>query len=337
MIQLLFRLCFTIVGIPYGALSSAMTKSSDERGVLTGYRMTFSTFASLLVAVGVPPAVEWLGGASARLGYFLTASCVGCAAMLLILVCFASSREPQDDSIAASRIYRIGELPSLLTANDAFLRVAACIACQATSMAILLSGAPYFFTYVRSEPESLGPSMALLISGVALSIPIWTLVSRRIGKRATWMAGAAWAALALGLSAFVAQGPYPVFLAMVGLASIGIGAVVLTSFAMLPDTVEYGEWKTGRRVEAGLFSALVLAQKAATGFATWLIGLLLQWIEHSPQTPMTGAGAQLFGLALYLIPAALLTSSILIIRRYPLSATFHAQLVNDIAVRKRLA
>ena len=47
----------------------------------------------------------------------------------------------------------------------------------------------------------------------------------------------------------------------------GIGSVMImgTVFAMIADTIEYGEWKTGKRIEAILYSAASFGTKVGGG------------------------------------------------------------------------
>jgi GPH family glycoside/pentoside/hexuronide:cation symporter len=91
--QLVFRLAFTIVAIPYGALSSAMTQDSRERGVLTGFRVTGSTLAALTVALAIPALIGGLGQGDPARGYAWTAAIIGAAASVAIMICFFAARE----------------------------------------------------------------------------------------------------------------------------------------------------------------------------------------------------------------------------------------------------
>ena len=49
---------------------------------------------------------------------------------------------------------------------------------------------------------------------------------------------------------------------------------------MLPDTVEYGEWKSGARVEATIFGLVTFAQNLVA-LSAILLGLLLDLIGYS--------------------------------------------------------
>lgn len=332
--QFLFRAAFTIVAIPFGALSSAMTPDSRERSLLVGIRLTFASLAALSVALGVPAAVEAFGAGDPRRGFFWAAALVGLVAMIFVWIAYASAREARPGTIPAAPDYRIVDLPGMAARNGPFLQVAIGGMLYATAQGLILGGAPYFFSYVRGEPETLGLSLGVMIGGVAVFVPVWTVIARRIGKRASWIVGAAWSAVALVGLAFLIEAPLPLFLAGMAATAFGFAAINLIGFAMLPDTVEYAEWRYGVRVEAALFAALTLAQKVGVGLAAALSGLFLSLAGHTAATPMAGAGANLFGMALFLAPAALLAVSIIAIWRYPLSTKLHARLVRALAWRR---
>ena len=56
---LLFSLLFTVVQVPYVALTPELAPDYDERTSLTSYRVAFATFASLLAAALPPAAASW--------------------------------------------------------------------------------------------------------------------------------------------------------------------------------------------------------------------------------------------------------------------------------------
>jgi len=332
--QLFFRAAFTVVAIPYGALSSALTQDSRERSLLTGFRLMGSTLASLTVAVAVQPLVAAFGAGDDAKGFFHAASLIGVTAAGVLVVTFLAAREKPAQAALTVSAYRLRALPRFVLRNGPFLQVAACMLCHASAQAFVLAGAPYYFSFVRGEPESLGLSMAVMIGGVAVFVPVWTVISRQIGKRLTWIIGASWSAVALLVLSTMAQALQPLFLAGMAAAAFGFAAVNLTAFAMLPDTVEFGEWQSGVRVEAALFAALTLSQKVATGIAAAGSGLMLELVGHSKLSPMAGAGAQAFGVMIFVAPALAIALSLLAIWRYPLSTALHARLVRALAWRR---
>lgn len=333
-IQLTFRLAYTIVAIPYGSLSSSMTQDSRERGTLVGIRQAFATSATLVVALSAQPLVGALGQGNQQQGFFLAALVFGGLGAILILLAWASVRGAEREIPAEEPSYSISELSRLVMANGAFLRVAACLLCYALCSTIVVTGAPYYFSYVRNEPETLGASLGVLIGGVVIFLPVWIVISGWIGKRATWIVGAVWSSVALAALSQMTAAPLPEFLIAMALASFGFAAVQMTSFSMLPDTVEYGEWRSGVKVEAALYSALILAQKIAAGVAAWGVGVTLSAAGHTADTPLSGEAAQLFGLLMFAVPSGVILLSLIPVWGYPISSAYHAKLVEELDARR---
>lgn len=331
--QLVFRLAFTIVAIPYMALSSALTDDSRERAVLVGIRLTFATLATLTIAVAVLPLVDLFGGGDRRAGFTATAAVIGTISALVVLNAWWATRGRERPARAAEAMPPVRALPGLVAANGPFRIVAVAILLQSIAQAFVLTGAPYFFTHARGEPETLGVSLAVLIGGVALFMPVWTALQARLSKRATWLFGALWSSASLAMLAAASQAPLPLFMLAMGFAAFGFAALGLAGFAMLPDTVEFGAWRTGARVEAGLVSALTFTQKCASGIASFGVGLLLAAAGHEAGAPMAGGAAVTFGVLLFAIPALVIALSLPVVWRYRLSARAHRALLRALARR----
>lgn len=57
--------------------------------------------------------------------------------------------------------------------------------------------------------------------------------------------------------------------------SVGFCGIGATMFALLADTIDYGEWRTGLRIEGILFSAGTLGQTLGMGLGTASVGWIL--------------------------------------------------------------
>ncbi len=102
---------------------------------------------------------------------------------------------------------------------------------------------------------------------------------------------------------------------------------------MLPDTVEFGAWRTGARVEAGLVSALTFTQKCASGIASFGVGLLLAAAGHEAGAPMGGRGGGHLRRAAVRDPRLVIALSLPVVWRYRLSARAHRALLRALARR----
>ncbi len=108
----------------------------------------------------------------------------------------------------------------------------------------------------------------------------------------------------------------------------------MTYWAMVPDTVEFGQWKTGTRAESMIFGALSFAQKAAIGLGAFLVGVSLDAIGYVPN--MDQSEGTLLGIRVMISGVPLLGAIITtaIIWFYPIDAKFHGRMVDEIRTRR---
>ncbi|MEC7968739.1 MAG: MFS transporter, partial [Pseudomonadota bacterium] len=100
--------------------------------------------------------------------------------------------------------------------------------------------------------------------------------------------------------------------------------------SMLPDTVEYGQWRSGVRDDGIVFGLSQLISKAGSGLGVGLIGLLLSAIGYTAGVNQTAETLQGIRASAFLIPAAASTLSALIILLYPLDSQLHSQIVSGL-------
>ncbi|MGB5398380.1 MAG: MFS transporter, partial [Gammaproteobacteria bacterium] len=98
-----------------------------------------------------------------------------------------------------------------------------------------------------------------------------------------------------------------------------VGPTPALVWAMYADTADYGEWKSGRRTTALVFSALQFAQKLGLAVGAGLSGIILSlfgFIANEVQTETSIYGIRLM---FSVFPALLATASAIVIVFYPLS------------------
>lgn len=88
----LLSTAYTIVNIPYGALTPELTKDFNERTVLNGYRMSFAVIGTLLGAGAALPIVDAFNNESA--GYTGMGIIFGAIMMITALITFLQLKNP---------------------------------------------------------------------------------------------------------------------------------------------------------------------------------------------------------------------------------------------------
>lgn len=268
--HLLFRTAYAGVNVPYLAMSARISPDAGDRAFVAGTRMLFGTAAAVTVALCTVPVGRWLTGSSAAQAYFGAAMLFALVGALILIIVGATYREgaeahrPVPGSITAALVSLAG--------NRAFIALNAAMMAMIVAITVLNKSVLYYFKYLLNDPNAGQIALAWmgLVSGVA--IPLWMLIGRRVGLRALWLISAGLGIAGLILFAAVPFGgvaTMQLFLIGMQVMSVGLNFVF---WAMLPNTIEYGERATGLHVEGTVFGVAALLQRIAIGIATAILG-----------------------------------------------------------------
>ena len=172
-------------------------------------------------------------------------------------------------------------------------------------------------------------------SGVSFSvIPLCAFAALKIGKKNAWMISMIF--LLIGFLTFYF---YPIrnlneLLLILGLIGIGNGATGILFWSMLPDTIDYGEWKSGIRTESSLYGFMTFAQKGAIAFAAVILGMALTSIGFEPNQIQTQETLDGLKSLMTWIPLAGVCISFALVYFYPIDKAFHKKLIQEIENRK---
>jgi GPH family glycoside/pentoside/hexuronide:cation symporter len=204
-----------------------------------------------------------------------------------------------------------------------------------TALEIIQTMLLYFLKY-RLEMEALSEVIAGTVFVVAfIALPVWEWASRRWDKRIAYIAGMAF----LSGVVFLLVGVNPawgltVFLVLAALAGVGVAAVHVLPWSMIPDAVEWDELHTGQRHEGMFYSLVLLLRKVASSIALPLALLTLEWSGYvsnaARQNPRAVRAIQVL---MGPVPAGFLALGILFALFYPLGRDRHAEVRAQLAAR----
>ena len=103
---------------------------------------------------------------------------------------------------------------------------------------------------------------------------------------------------------------------------------------MLPDTIEYGEWKSGIRTESSLYGFMTFAQKGAIAVAVIILGTALTNIGFVANQDQSSETLKSLKSLMSLIPLIGIFISFVLIYFYPIDKTFHQRLITEIQQRE---
>ena len=101
--HMFFRTAYTVVNIPYSALSAKITQSTEIRNNLSAWRISFATIGSALVAYSTLRLVEAFGQGDASYGFLLTAALYAGLSIPAFLILFFTVQETLNNRVMALR------------------------------------------------------------------------------------------------------------------------------------------------------------------------------------------------------------------------------------------
>ena len=272
-VLLFYATAYSVFNVPYMAMPGEMTRTYHERTSLMSWRV-YAVGASILLATFCGPILLDLFGGGAR-SYGGMALVFAPIVIVAGVVTFLGTAKAPTTARRPTHYTFRQQLASGLS-NRPFVILMLIKFVTLLSLGIQ-SIFPFFFQRILGAPNSVLGTYFLFQSGMMILTPsLWLWVSRRIGKRNTFLISMALSVPAWMSWQFAAHGDP---LALVYLRGVVIGAsgsgVILMGQSMLPDTMEYDFLRTGLRRE-GIFAALyTTVEKLSGAVGVALVGAIL--------------------------------------------------------------
>lgn len=331
--HMLFRTAYTVVNIPYSALSARITQSTTVRNTLSAWRVCFATVGSAFVAYSTLKLVEFFGQGDAPTGFFLTVSLYAALSLPVFFILFATVREPQA-SASTTMPYSMKHSIKALLKNKPFLIVVGATFFATIGGVLVSKTLVYYFKYTLGDDTAVGLAFAANTLVILIAAPVWAYVTAKTSKRFVWRTGALISITGSLLIFFNGYETVPVVVALVAFSAVGSAAGYLTFWSALPDTVEYGEMLSGRRDESFTFGLMSFVQKASYGLAAAVAGMLLDLIGYEANVEQSKATLDALKVIMTLAPAVMIFIAFLIIGRYSLDQATHDRIVAIVQKRK---
>lgn len=314
--HLLFRTAYAAVNVPYLAMTARISADPNDRAFVAGMRMLFGTAAAVAIALTTIPVGRWLTGSTASQAYFGAAilfAAIGAAILILVGLTYRESA-PVERPLPGS----IRDALLSLARNRAFVSLSAAMMAMIVAITVLNKSVLYYFKYLLNDPEAGQLALASMgiVSGIA--IPLWMLFGRMVGLRALWLIASSVGIVGLlffGAIDIHRSGLMHGFLIMMQVMIVGLNFVF---WAMLPNTIEYGEEATGVHVEGTVFGVAALLQRVAIGIATAILGWSFEsagFVANVQQTSATLTGMR---MTVVVVPMLFLALSCLAMLLNPL-------------------
>jgi glycoside/pentoside/hexuronide:cation symporter, GPH family len=329
---------FTLYATPYLALGAELSRDYHERTQISASRSFFHVLG--LFAGGVVPGLivrRWADAPAtgyARMGFGMGA----CMAVVALVTGLLTREIPPASGERPALSWRAFLHGMSGTLENRPFRVMI-----TTFGLILVAGGlnqtmvPYAFRYWLDRPDAVNAVIAVYLAASVLSLPLWTLLARRLGKDRALRLCMAWATLVLcalpvALSPAMSNARLGALLVLAGL---GNGGWAILPVAITADIVDHDELETRQRREGAYFGIWTLAMKLAAGLASGVVGVVLQLLGYVPNAVQSATAILGIKLLYGPLPALFMAAALVTFWRFPLTRERHREIQDALAARRR--
>jgi len=345
-ISVIFNLFYTIVNLPYTALTPELTSDYHERTSLNSFRFAFSIGGSIFSLV-LALVIATIFPDDLKKQYLILGLVCGIISVLPIFWCFLGTRhhtlraKSSESLTDSSSNLPLLEQVKIVFQNRPFLYVTGIYLCSWLGVQLTAAILPYYVEN-RMKLSTIDFYLtAISVQGTAiLMLFVWSKVSKRYGKKIVYFMGMSlWIIAQIGLW-FLQPGQISLMYILAILAGFGVSTAYLIPWSMIPDVVDLDELNTGKRREGIFYSFMVFLQKLGLAGGLFLVGQALEiagFLERVPgqalpQQPDSAIFAIRFAIAP--IPAIVLICGIILTYFYPITEAVHGEILLKLNERK---
>ena len=303
---LAWDITYGINDIAYWSMMTSLTLDQKKRESIGAFARICANIGMFIVMIGYPSFTAMLGGG--KKGYFLLA--VICSVLMIFFQLFTifGVKENKQQFVEEEKT-SLKDLFHVLFKNDQLMWVTLAMALFTVGYVSTTSFALYYMQYIFGDIDKYAILAAACGVAQLVALVIFPYVSKHFNRRQ--MYGISTAIVVVGYILF--------FFADHSLALIAIAAVIifigeafiqLLMLMFLADTIEYGQWKLGKRNDSITFSIQPLINKIGGAFATGIVSitLMITGIKQDAVASETidGLGKLIFKNSMLIIPLILI-------------------------------
>ncbi len=337
-LYLLWDVAFTANDIGYWSMLPSLSLDQKEREKIGAIARICANIGLFVIVGAIMPLTDWLGTVlgSDQKAWFVFA--VGCAVLMVggqAITVFGVKEphlaaEPQQNAT-------LKDLGNAIFKNDQLLFTAISMSLFMIGYSITTTFGTYYFKYVYGDENMY--SVFGVVLGVAqiLALSIFPLFSKKWNRKTLYAIGTALVLLGYGVF-FFAPTDTMLFIGIAGmLLFIGQAFIQLLMLMFLADSIEYGQWKLGRRSESVTFALQPFINKIGAAIANAVVSatVIISGI-NSAVTPadVPPEGITTLKLAMFALPlATIVLGYIVYLWKFKIDEKMYAKILEDLKER----
>lgn len=287
---ILWGIAFTIQDVPFWGLSSVITPNEVERTRFLSNGRLGSTAGGILPTVLIPILVAE-NALGLRKGYFVSAIIFGTIAAVLSIIPFFTAKERVYEERQDTRTFK--ENFRLIGKNKVLI-IVILSAVLGSTMVMANVCATYIHYYLIGVdnygiiPNGFKMTSLTVAVGIGMvpAMIIMPALRKRFSLKAIYIGSSIFGIISHVAFWFI--GYNNIYLVLLCLVFMGVplGIYNVITYALIADSVDYIEWKTGERADGVCFAFQTLLSKVSAGLATYAVSVVLKVSEF--QAPIDG-------------------------------------------------
>lgn len=298
---------YTLVNIPYAALSGVMTEDANQRNKINTSRNIGMNLGMVIVnALSAGLALRFSGeGAEVANGhgYMMTALIYAIISIPLFLIVFATAKE-KVQPMHGTQAFSFKDTVNNLVRNKYLMIITLIMLLQMTAFMGRIAVTSYYVIYCLGSFTMIALIMTIPSLGGIIGSFFVPFFAKRFGKRAVLMGSMLIQAVGLLVIYFA---PFDnITMVLVGCWIFGLFNVGFPmTLSMVADSVDYMELKTGIRTDGTAYATYGLATKVGNAIGGSIGVLLLAAFGYVANAEQTVEAMNGVNIVVNLIPAIL--------------------------------
>lgn len=336
-LYLLWGVAYTTNDISYWSMLPSLSMDQKEREKIGSFAKICANIGLFTVVAGLVPLTSMLGQ---NLGSMTSGYTVFTVALVVVMwigqaITVFGVKEKKDTFKREESTTLRGMFRAIIE-NDQLLFTAISMSLFMIGYVTTTSFGLYFFKYAYGDEGMYSVFAVILGISQIGALAVFPLFSRRFTRRTLYTA--ATVLVLLGYLIFFFSPMNMLFIGLAGiLMFLGQAFIQILMLMFLADTVEYGQWKLGKRNESVTFSLQPLINKMGGAISSGIVGatVIISGINDA-LTPadVTLRGLMMMKFAMLILPLVFILGGYLIYRyKYRIDSSMYQQILIDLQER----
>lgn len=309
---LLTGIVYTGISTPITAILPNLSNDSNERVQLNSWRMIGGNLGYFVTASFTLPLVALIGGGNDQKGFAITTGIYSIIAIVMFIFAFLRTKEINQ---TAEQSLPIRDSFKAMKHNWPWVIIVLGNIFYWLGNTVRTSTVIYYAQYNLGNKNYASILNGLVLAQV-IGVALIPFLVKRVSKTHTMILGLILAAIGQILIG-ISGNNFSLIAASWIIAALGTGIAVSMPFAMLSDTVDYGEWKNGVRA-SGFLTAIgsSFCIKMGSGIGGFLPSMIMENRGYKPNTVQSASALQAIHFSFVWLPAICFLIGALIMLAY---------------------